>query len=866
MVVGKPTSGKKGNEIMTTKLPTTTIINIPINDTLASIGILKFTRQYDTLQLTFNNERIVIFDIHPKGYLKTIENLKVAAKNEKIDNAIASKLAFILCNEFEEYFRFLQNENGRIDGDGHNFTISDIQAGDITDTDDTLKALPTDDEDGAQKSQAQKALEIVAEKCSDLFLDQFGSHYAAVRIGEHIETLQLKSSRFKNWVCKRYYESEGDIINSENVTSVLNILKARAEFDGQTRSLHLRIAFAPDSTEPYTILYDLSNKDWQAVKVTPENDWTIENAPILFRRYSNQQPQAYPSREYPPDIFDQFMHLINVGDNDNKLLLKCYIIALFIPEIPKPVLMLHGEQGSAKSTLQELIKMLIDPSSILTVTFPRDINELVQKLMHNYICYFDNVSEIKEWISDQLCRAVTGSGFSKRELYSDDDDVIYNFRRCIGFNGINLGATKADLLDRGIIIKLERLPKENQRRLEIIWREFEKIKAQVLGYIFDILVRVLQIRKNGSVEIRGYPRMADFAEIGEIISRCMGYANNEFLDAYYKNIRLQAEEAIDAHPIGTAIVILMEGRLEWIGSATELLSKLEDIATQHKINIRDKLRPKTPNWLSRRINEVKTNLREKGIAIEKDTSDNSNKRLIIRKIHADPENCKISTIPPVSTASENHAQNQAESAVDIDGVIDVSTTAAKMSTGISTGNHIQDNSSVDIVDRCDIIRSSQKAEHGNAHTNGKTVNLSEITNSMKIGQGYQARNNGFNFNTIISLEQFFNNDPDQSNQTIQTHSLEESPCYPIINSKIEGRYIWYYCKLHPDFKNISLSSIEHHCRYHEPDRHKAEILKLISRNQELHRVTESSSDDLADLQLNSDLNKQLQQQQERGVT
>ena len=65
--------------------------------------------------------------------------------------------------------------------------------------------------------------------------------------------------------------------------------------------------------------------------------------------------------------------------------------------------------------------------------------------MHNYICYFDNVSEIKEWISDQLCRAVTGSGFSKRELYSDDDDIIYNFRRCIGFNGINLGATKADL-------------------------------------------------------------------------------------------------------------------------------------------------------------------------------------------------------------------------------------------------------------------------------------------------------------------------------------------------------------------------------------------------------------------------------------
>ena len=92
---------------------------------------------------------------------------------------------------------------------------------------------------------------------------------------------------------------------------------------------------------------------------------------LFFRRYSNQQPQVYPARDYPHDIFDQFMNLINVKDEDNKLLLKCYIIALFIPEIPKPILMLHGEQGSAKSTLQELIKMLVDPSIIRTLSFPK---------------------------------------------------------------------------------------------------------------------------------------------------------------------------------------------------------------------------------------------------------------------------------------------------------------------------------------------------------------------------------------------------------------------------------------------------------------------------------------------------------------
>ena len=95
--------------------------------------------------------------------------------------------------------------------------------------------------------------------------------------------------------------------------------------------------------------------------------------------------------------------------------------------------MLHGEQGSAKTTLQELIKMLVDPSIVKTLTFPRDINELVQQLSHNYIAYYDNISVIKEQISDALCRAVTGSGFSKRQLYTDDDDIIYNFQKMYWF-------------------------------------------------------------------------------------------------------------------------------------------------------------------------------------------------------------------------------------------------------------------------------------------------------------------------------------------------------------------------------------------------------------------------------------------------
>ena len=90
--------------------------------------------------------------------------------------------------------------------------------------------------------------------------------------------------------------------------------------------------------------------------------------------------------------------------------------------------------------------------------------------------------------------------------------------------------------------------------------------------------------------------MADFAEIGEIISRCMGYENNKFIDAYYKNIDLQVEEAIAVNHVASAItkfmeelenktrspITLEEGNnnwccLLWRGTNTGLLAELDGI-------------------------------------------------------------------------------------------------------------------------------------------------------------------------------------------------------------------------------------------------------------------------------------------------
>lgn len=488
-----------------------------------------------------------------------------------------------------------------------------------------------------KESAAQKIIKLVKEQCQELFIDQYGTPYAAVKVRDHIETLSLgvihPSQRFKNWLCRTYYNSEGGSVpNSENITNALNVLKANAEFDActRTRELHLRVA-ADGST---TIYYDLCNKEWEVIKITPEG-WTIEKAPIIFRRYINNQPQVYPSKDYPSDIFDRFMKLLNVKGEENNLLLKCYIIALFIPGFPEPILMLHGDPGGAKTTHQELIKMLVDPSSVLTLVLPREINELIQQLAQRRVVYYDNLSEIPDWISDQFCRASTGGGSSKRMLFTDEDEIIYNFMLCIGFNGINLAATKADLLDRGLIIEIEKLEKVREKKE--IWKEFEEIRPQLLGYILDILVKVLRMKQTTSIAFEALPRMADFTRDAEIISRCMGNPDNRFLNAYYKNIKLQTEASLESSFVATVTVKFMEDKQVWKDTSSVLLMEFDTVAEEIKPNMtRHKEWPKTPAVLSRRLNEIKLTLRQIGISIERGYDESGKKKVIkITKNEAD---------------------------------------------------------------------------------------------------------------------------------------------------------------------------------------------------------------------------------------
>lgn len=159
--------------------------------------------------------------------------------------------------------------------------------------------------------------------------------------------------------------------------------------------------------------------------------------------------------------------------------------------------------------------------------------------------------------------------------------------------------------------------------------------------------------------------MADFEEYAEIISRCMGNPDNEFIRVYQDNIEIQIDEAIEANLLSTSVIIFIKNKLdkEWKGTATSLLEELNIIAeTRLKLNIKNNSSwVKAPNQLSRKLNEIITSLREKGIIIEKSKDQEGNRIIKI---------CMASSISSYSPETTDQAQNSNEMFDDTKETID----------------------------------------------------------------------------------------------------------------------------------------------------------------------------------------------------
>ena len=456
-----------------------------------------------------------------------------------------------------------------------------------------------------RKTKAQVILGLLDMIGASSFHDEAKDLYLTIPVNGHRETWPLNGKDCKTLIQGLYYIDTGDVASAGTIGQVLAVLAAKALYDNlKPVPLSTRIV-----NHDGAIWYDLSNQDWQAVRVT-EGRWEIvDNPPTLFRRYRHQAAQVMP--QPGGDVRKILRH---VKLNGQETLFLCWLICSFVPGIPHAMPILHGIQGTGKTTTCSLIKTIIDPSMLNILTLNRDMRSLVICLQQHWFLPFDNVSKISDELSDTLCRAITGKTSQQRKLFKDADDVIFTFKRILALNGINNAAHRPDLIDRALLFELQRISDSKRREEADVLSAFEADRPAILGGIFDILCKAISIYP--SVKLESMPRMADFARWGYAVGEALGGLGPEFLNQYEDNREIQNTELISIDPVASLVVELMARNDRWHERVSDFRLTLKGIAKDHGINPQSKGFPKADNALSRHLTRITPVLEQAGIKCE----------------------------------------------------------------------------------------------------------------------------------------------------------------------------------------------------------------------------------------------------------
>ena len=107
----------------------------------------------------------------------------------------------------------------------------------------------------------------------DLFHTAIGTAFADIDVDGHRETWPIRSKRFRAFLRRCYYQATGEAASAAEIRSALDLLEARAQFDGPERTVHIRTA-----EHAGHIYLDLADEHWRAVDIGPDG-WRVIESP-----------------------------------------------------------------------------------------------------------------------------------------------------------------------------------------------------------------------------------------------------------------------------------------------------------------------------------------------------------------------------------------------------------------------------------------------------------------------------------------------------------------------------------------------------------------------------------------------------------
>ena len=467
-----------------------------------------------------------------------------------------------------------------------------------------IVALAKADQVAAEQKTSPSAAQVLLELARGLtlFHTPDGQAYASGLNRGSRDTWLIPGKPFRMWLIRQYMKAQCKPSPAQALHDVLQVLEAQA-MDSAERPIFLRVGACGAD-----VYLDLADELCRVVVITP-NGWRVtQDPPLRFARPARSLALPTPLSE---GSLDPLRELLNLQQEEDWHLLLGWLLGAMCPVGPYPILVLQGEQGTAKSTVAKILKYLIDPSTAPLRTVPRNEQDLLIAARHTHVLAFDNLSGLQPWLSDALCRLATGSGFATRELFSDADETILYAQRPIILNGIDDLATRQDLIDRAIVLTLPIIHETARRQERELWEHVTAIRPGVLGALLTASQTALA--NHDRVVLPNLPRMADFAVWVTAAEPALGWEHGTFLRTYRRNRGEAIELGLEASPIAPNIRAIIDRDQRWEGAAKDLLELI--MSEKSEAEQRSRTMPQTPQAMRNHLKRLAPALRTIGIDV-----------------------------------------------------------------------------------------------------------------------------------------------------------------------------------------------------------------------------------------------------------
>jgi hypothetical protein len=419
--------------------------------------------------------------------------------------------------------------------------------------------MPPVKKNGKKPTQAKLLIDL-AHRLYDVVEDQHGQVLAVPKVPPRIAiNLRGKGRALTNRLKLDFYERYGSPPSATALSGAVDVLEAQA-VGGQRVAVHLRCVRTDEG-----LVIDLGDAEGRAI-VVANGSWDLTKAPppgIVFRRTRLTGVMPKP---VGGGSLDDLRGLINVTDQGWDLV-RAWLVLAWMPHIPVPILCVTGQQGAGKSVLARALVSLVDPSAAPLRSMPHSLPEWQTTAAASRVVGLDNISRIKEEMSDAFCRATTGEGAAKRELYTDEDLIVQSYRRALVLTSIDPGSLKGDLGER--LLPVELLRPKRRRGEEELDERLERLRPRILGALLDLVAEVLA----NPVKTPNAPRMADAANVMAAVDAVLG---SSAVAAYTRGQAGIAETVLESDPLANAVMSLMTTRPQrrWVGTPSQLYGAL----------------------------------------------------------------------------------------------------------------------------------------------------------------------------------------------------------------------------------------------------------------------------------------------------